>query len=362
MSSDQNDRDDKTEEPTQRRLDKAHDEGELQIASDPFLLAVMLVGVGLLLAVPLWFASLKGLLGYFYDTYPQTGDGLASSHGLLPLLSRGQLWTLAILTIAGGAFVAVVLAGAAALRRFRVPFRPIKPDLANVSPGRGIHRIYGREGLTRSALNCAKVLATLACLSVVAYNVVLPRLMHFSFEDRSALVATLVNALIPLLAAALALLALFAAGDVVLRYFQNRRRMLMSHQDIRDEMKEQEGDPHIRARLKKIRRERRRKSRYALADADALITNPTHYAVGVKYVLAERRAPFLIDKGAGIAALRLIRASRRANVPILRYPSVARNLFFNVAIDEEIPESLYEDVARILLVVYQIKERRRKPH
>ena len=346
----------KTEQPTDRRLEKAFEQGEIQLPHDPFLFALVVVGIAFAAAAPLLAGYLKGFTGYIYDVYPTVGGGLLSA-GRPDRMIADLMSVLAIGVLAStGVMLVVVILIALALRRFRMPFKEIKPSVENLSPAKGIARIFGSEGLLRNCILAAKALLLAGVIAWVGRSLIGPAhgFVHVSLDVDLA--RRIGAALMPIIVAMVVMLALFAGGDFGLRYFQNRKRLRMSKQDIREEVKEQEGDPHIKARIDRIRRERRRKGQHSLKDADVVLTNPTHYAIGLKYEESGRRAPFVVAKGAGLLARWIMRRARSYGIPVLRYPKVTRRIYFTSSIDDEIPDEVFEDVARILLIVYAMKK------
>ena len=161
---------------------------------------------------------------------------------------------------------------------------------------------------------------------------------------------------LPLALATGVLLAAFALSDLLLKRLMTRRQLRMSRHDIKEEMKESEGNPEVKSRLRQLRRQRRGTSRkHPLKKADVLLTNPTHYAVAVVWQPGQGSAPMVIGKGAGLFARRLRLLAWAAGVPILREPALTRAIFRTTEIDAEVPEDLYTDVARVLIYVYRLR-------
>ena len=348
--------DEKTEQPTERRLEKAFQEGEIQLARDPFLFAMVLCGVGLALSAPRLAELLKGFAGYIYDAYPATGGGLMVEGRPDHILAEALRLILIGTSVGAGALLVCVIVVALALRRFRVPFREIKPSIGNVSPAKGLARLFGSEGLIRNGIGALKVVVVIAVAIWAGKPLVGPAQGFVGGSLDVDLMRRTGEALAPLAVAMLTTLALFSGADIALRFFQNQRRLRMSRHDIHEEVKEQEGDPHIKARLDRIRRDRRRSGRHSLKDADVVVTNPTHFAVALKYEDGTRRAPFVVARGAGLMAQWIMRRARRYGIPVLRYPKITRRIFFSTDIDAEIPDTVFEDVARILLLVYTMRK------
>lgn len=346
----------KTEQPTERRLEKAFEQGEIQLPHDPFLFALMLVGVAFAALAPQFVDHLRSFTGYVYDAYPSVGGGLLSE-GRPDRIIADVFRVLVIGVLAStGIMLCVVVLVAFALRRFRLPFKEIKPSAENLSPAKGLTRIFGSEGLLRNCISAIKVLLLAGVILWAGRNLIGPAQGFVLGSLDIDLARRIGAALMPIVIATVVTLGLFAGADFGLRHFQNRKRLRMSKQDIREEVKEQEGDPHIKARLERIRRDRRRGGQHSLKDADVVLTNPTHYAIGLKYEESGRRAPFVVAKGAGLLARWIMRRARSYGIPILRYPKVTRRIYFTSSIEDEIPDEVFEDVARILLIVYAMRK------
>jgi flagellar biosynthesis protein FlhB len=232
----------------------------------------------------------------------------------------------------------------------------IKPKLEHISPLSGFKRIFGMRGALEFGKNVLK-LSVVAC--VVAW-VAMPELDRMklmpSFEPAQLASETWAVTL-RMVVAAIAILTLVAIGDYVHQKFAFLRSMRMSKHEVKEEYKQQEGDPHIKGKLKQIRAEKaRRRMIAAVPDASVVITNPTHFAVALQYDLEKSAAPRLVAKGVDRVALRIREVAGENEVPIVENPPLARAIYRQVEVGEFIPGDLFEAVAEVLAYLIRLKQ------
>lgn len=235
-------------------------------------------------------------------------------------------------------------------------FFPLKPDLDRVNPIAGMKRMFSFKLLIEAFKTVLKFLL----IGAVFYSAVSSAVPKFitSFQVNPVAIGTVLFPLIvSVLFKLLLALAAIAAIDLLYSRWDFTRRMRMSRRDITDEHKRREGDPRIKSRLRELQREavKRARSLGRVKDADVLITNPTHFAVAIKYDREQLDAPLVVAKGAGFLAGRMRSIARRHAVPIVENRLLARSLFHHVDIERPVPIEHFSTVARILLWVYSIK-------
>jgi flagellar biosynthetic protein FlhB len=149
-----------------------------------------------------------------------------------------------------------------------------------------------------------------------------------------------------------------AVSDALFQKWQHKEDLKMTKQEVKDENKQSEGDPMVKARMRQIMRSKIRSAMMkSTAEADVVITNPTHYAVALKYEMGQMTAPKVVAKGADFLAARIREIATDNNVPIVEEPPLARAIYFNVEVDDEIPENLFKAVAQILAYIYNLKKK-----
>ena len=211
----------------------------------------------------------------------------------------------------------------------------------------------------KSVVEFLKGVAKITIVGAIATMLMLP-----SFEGLDQIVrmeiggaANLLHALVSkLLFGVLAVVTIIAAIDFLYQRFEHMKQMRMSRQEIKDEYKQTEGDPVIKQRLRQVRQERaRQRTMAAVPDASVIITNPTHFAVALKYELDDMEAPVLIAKGQDFLALKIREVAEEHDIPIVENPPVARALYANVEVDQEIPQEHFKAVAEIIGYVFRLK-------
>jgi flagellar biosynthetic protein FlhB len=230
---------------------------------------------------------------------------------------------------------------------------PLKPDFDRINPFAGLKRLFSLKMLIEAGKSVVKVLLFGAALYWVLSGMV-AELAGLNQADSRALLPTLLGDASRVILSLLPIFALVALLDFIYVRWDYQNRMKMTRREMRDELKQREGDPRIRARIRELRVEmlKRSKSLKRVKDADVLITNPQHLAVALRYERGRMAAPEVIAKGAGDLALRMRVVARRSGIPVVENRSLARSLYRNVDLDRPIPETLYAQVARILTWVY----------
>ena len=341
----------RTLEPSARRLEQARREG--QVPRSRYLAHLLVLGAAaaalFLLAAPL-IAELRLMLARALSFDAQA---LA-----VPLTERLAQLAAAGLLAAAPMLLALALAAAAApLLVGGWLFAPqlAAPKLERLSPWQGFARMFS----VSAAVELGKVLLVLVLLAAVGFGYVASHLQDFASLAHQPLHAGLAH-FGWLAGVALALLAATVAAaaaiDVPFQLVQHRRRLRMTPEEARREQKESEGDPHLKARIRSAQREMARKRMMAaVPKADVVVTNPTHFAVALKYLEGRHRAPVVVAKGADAVAEKIKALARAHEVPQLEAPPLARALYRHFEIGDEIPAALYAAVAQVLAYVYQLR-------
>jgi len=237
--------------------------------------------------------------------------------------------------------------------RFLLSGKALKVDISRINPGAGLKRLFGADSLVEAGKSLVKV----AVLAVVLWRVLLadlPGLMLAPFGDTSQLLARAARPVLHVLLVVVGAQALLAVLDVFWVYLRHSRSMRMSRQEIIEEQKEMEGDPHIKGRQRQIRTLRaRRRMLAAVPKATVVITNPTHYAVALAYDRAKHAAPRVVAKGVDTLAARIREVAEENRVPVVANPPLARALY-RVEVDADIPAEHYQAVAEIIAYVWRL--------
>jgi flagellar biosynthesis protein FlhB len=343
--ADENDASNKTEDPTQKHLDEALDRGDVAKSQE---INTWFVIAGGTLVMSTFSASIGGgmlvpLRNLLANAWTIRTDGA----GLLALASSLEY---AVLAATGVPFLLLALAAIAGnMVQHRLVWsgEQLKPKLSKISPGAGLKRIFGKQ----AAVNFAKGVFKLAALGAVMTAILWPerhRLEVLVRFDPSALLPVTTALSLQLMGAVVAMLAIVAVADYLFQYRSWYERQKMSLQEIKEEFKQSEGDPHVKGRMRQLRQARMKKRMIAaVPKASVIITNPTHYSVALQY---ERgmAAPVCVAKGVDSMAFRIQKVAREHNVAIVENVPLARALYATVEIDEEIPVEHYHAVAEVI--------------
>ncbi|WP_417670921.1 flagellar biosynthesis protein FlhB [Roseibium sp.] len=344
----------KTEDPTQKRLKEAHDKGDVpksQEVSTWFTLA----GSTLMIAIfaPTIASSLSGLLkGFFEHAHQIPADGLA-----LRALWRDTGQSVAL--IVGLPLLAlVIMAVAGNLVQHQPVFtaETIKPKLSKISPLSGFKRLFSSESL----VNFAKGLIKISVVGALMVAVLWPHRDEADtiiYADTVLLLAEARMLVLQLLAAILAVMTVVAGLDFLYQRHKWWEKQKMSLQEVKEEYKQTEGDPHIKGKIRQLRMERSRKRMMAaVPQATVVVTNPTHYAVALKYENG-MGAPVCLAKGTDAVALKIREVAKGHDIPVIENPPLARALYATVEIDQEVPEEHYKAVAEVIGFVFKMRKR-----
>lgn len=347
----------KTEEPTARRLQQGRERGQVAVSQDVKTWGG-LVGTALALAflVPLMGRDATTLLLPFID-HP---EAFRLESALLPralidlVLGVGRL----VAPILGLMLLVGIGLGVAQVGLLWAPDK-VAPKASRLSPLAGIKRILSLS----SVAEFAKGLVKIGIVAFVFLSVTLPMLPHIGGLTTVAPVGALARLhdfAVRFASGTAAVIAVLAAADYLFQRLMFLKQMRMTRQEIRDEHRDSEGDPQIKARIRQLRTQRaRQRMMAAVPQADVVITNPTHYAVALKYDMEKMAAPKLVAKGTDLVARRIRELAEAHDVPIVENPPLARALHGSVEIDGEVPPSHYEAVARVIGYVMRLKQGRR---
>lgn len=352
MADDQ-DQSQKTEEPTHKRMEEAFKRGQVPFSREVTSFLMLFV-LALTIA---WFSKpmmveTKEFFRVFIER-PQDID--ISGDNLYDLMIEVLGKSAYILLLPVLATMVAALMGSFMQNGIVMSVEPIKPKLEKISPVKGIKRLFSM----RSMIEFIKGLIKLAIVGTVAYVAAVPLMNELellpSYEVLDIL-AFIGQVMIRMMIGVCAVMALIAVLDVLYQRFEHKKNLRMSKQEIKDEMKQQEGDPHIKAKLRAIRMERaQRRMMAAVPEADVVVTNPTHFAVAMKYVEDVMSAPIVVAKGQDHIALKIREVAKEHDIPIVENPPLARALYESAEIDQEIPLDHYQAVAEVISYVYKLQ-------
>ncbi|QWG25198.1 flagellar biosynthesis protein FlhB [Bradyrhizobium sediminis] len=343
--AEENDASDKTEDPTQKRLDDAHEKGDVAKSQE---VNTWFVIAGATLVLSSFSGSIGGgvlmpLRNLVANSWMIRADG----PGLMALTQSLGYALIAALGVPFLMLMLAAIAGNMIQHRLVWSAESMKPKFSKVSPGAGLKRIFGKQGVANFAKGLFKVIALGAVMTAVLWpeRHRLDAMVRF---DPAAIMGVTTSLTLKLLGAVVAMLAVVAIADYFFQYRTWFERQKMSLQDMKEEFKQSEGDPHIKAKIRQLRMERMKKRMMAaVPKASVIITNPTHYSVALRY---ERgmAAPVCVAKGVDTIALKIREIAGKHDIPIVENVPLARALYATVDIDEEIPVEHYHAVAEVI--------------
>ena len=348
----------KSFEPSTRRLDEAKRRGQVPRSRELNTVAVTLAGAATI--VLLGPAVTNDLRGLVIEHFALSRTDVFDTAAVLRHLGDALTASLLILAPFFAATVAAAVLASVALGGFQVSSEALQFDLGKLSPLRGMQRIFSLHGL----VELVKALAKFVFLGGVAALLVWTEFEHFvllgKMEVEAALAETadLLGWTTLVVASSAILLALV---DVPFQLWDYKRQLKMTQQEVRDELKDTEGRPEVRSRIRQLQREvARRRMMEEVPKADVIVTNPTHFAVALRYDAGHMQAPVLVAKGTELVAANIRKIGQAHAVPVVEAPSLARALYFNVELGDPIPAGLYLAVAKLLAYVFQLKAARQE--
>lgn len=356
MSDDDSDDSQKTEEPSQRKLDEAAKKGQIFSSKEinNWMMILSTFFLAFLFAPTLGEWSFNGLAQYLQNAGKFQADNFETG----PLLTESLFLTLKLLMIP--LFMASIAAIVGQLIQVggKISLENLAPKLERVSPLSGLKRIFSMNAFVDFIKGVIKMTITGSIVFAILWPEV-KKITLFMGADLIKGLAEIQVLLVKILLSILSILFLIAILDYLYQRFAFMKKMRMSHQEIKEEYRQTEGDPLIKSKVRQMQQERsRRRMMQAVPTADVIITNPQHYAIALKYEEFRNAAPVLIAKGVDRAALKIREIAKEHKVPIIENPPLARALYANVDLDEEIPEDYYKAVAKIISYVYGLKKKR----
>jgi flagellar biosynthesis protein FlhB len=352
------DDDDKTEEPTPRKLEQAREKGDIvntpEVAAAFSLIAA--TAIVAFMSGPIVTQMAHSFIGFL-----AMPDQFSSDPGALTAVMFAIIMKL--MAIFGLTALALAVAGIAA-RYVQAPptfsADKLNPKLDKLNPIEGFKRVFGKAAFASFVKSLAKLTLVGAVLAMVLWPH-REELQNISLLDPGALLPFIKDRVVEMLIALASAAVVLAAVDYVFTRQSYMKRMRMSRREIKEEFRQQDGDPMVKAKLRQIRIQRSRQRMMAnVPQASVIITNPTHYAVALKYEPGETPAPICLAMGVDAVAARIREVAQEHNIPIVEDPPLARALFATAELDQPIPKEHYEAVAKVIGFVMGLARRRRR--
>ena len=350
--ADDSDTSDKTEDPTQKRLDDAHERGD--VAKSQEVNTWFVIAGGTLVLSNFSGSVGGGILTPMRNLIANSWMIQADGPGLMALAKSLAYVLIAALGVPLLMLALAAIAGNMIQHRLVWSGESLKPKFSKISPGAGAKRIFGKQAAANFGKGIFKVIALGAVMTAILWPE-RHRLESMLRFDPVAILGVTTNLTVHLMGAVVAMLAVVAIADYFFQYRQWFERQKMSLQEMKQEFKQSEGDPHIKGRIRQLRQARMKKRMMAaVPKASVIITNPTHYSVALSY---ERgmSAPICVAKGVDTVALKIREIAGQHDIPIVENVPLARALYATVDIDAEIPVEHYHAVAEIIGYVMGLK-------
>ncbi|TLP48546.1 MULTISPECIES: flagellar biosynthesis protein FlhB [Cohaesibacter] len=352
--AEENDDAEKSEEPTQKRLDDAHKKGDVAKSQEVSAWFSMM-GTGLVVAVLGTYIAggvASNLKGFFEHSHELSIEG-----GVLARLWNDVGYTLlGFLILPMIALLVMAIFGNLVQHKFVFSTEPMKPKLSKVSPASGAKRLFSGESL----INFVKGLLKLGIVTTLLVLILYPqrdKLDVIIGLDPTQLLPMVRDLALQLIIGVIVVMTVLAIADYMYQRNKWFEKQKMSVREIKEEFKQQEGDPAVKAKLRQLRMERSRKRMMAaVPEASVVLTNPTHYSVALKYEDG-MGAPVCVAKGVDETALRIREVAKEHDIPIVQNPPLTRALYATVDIEEEVPEEHYKAVAEVIGYIMKLKNR-----
>lgn len=359
MSGQDEDKSQKTEEPTQKKLDDAKKKGDVVDSREVTNWFVLFSGA---LAIGLFMPSTSGMmlqdLRRFLERPHDIAIGQESLGVLLAEVSVGIGLAIMLPMLF---FVAAAIAAPLVQHGLIFTTEKMKPSLNKISPLSGLKKMFS----LRSVTELIKGLLKIAMVAAVTVAVIMPATKHLQHIPSMPLPVVLDLLFwlgLKIFAGVVIILTALAIFDYMYQTFEHRKKLRMSRQEVKDEQKQSEGDPHVKARLRAIRMERsRQRMMAAVPTADVVITNPTHFAVALAYDQDMMAAPKVVAKGVDAVAFRIRETAEEHEIPVFENPPLARGIYATAEIDEFIRPEHFKAVAEIIAFVMGISKVRPRP-
>ena len=343
----------RSEEPTQKRIDEARKKGEVPRSRELNAMAVMILGsLGCILTAAPVFQVLKGI---FERCMSISREAVFDKFWIPQFLTSSihdvffSLAPLFIILLITAVLVPAFVGG------WNFSFQALAPKFSKMNPIKGFKRMVSVHGLMELVKSFGKfvLVGSFGILAIYTYRTELLNLGFESVEGAIVQAVTILGWSFFMLTGSLVFI---AAIDAPFQIYQNKKQMKMTKQEVKDESKDTEGKPEVKGRIRQAQREiSQRRMMSAVPEADVVITNPTHYAVALKYDPDTMRAPILVAKGTDFVAEQIRKIAKEHKIAILTAPPLARSIYYHTKLDKEIPAGLYVAVAQILAYVFQLK-------
>ena len=348
--------DSKTEKATPKKRRDERKKGNVMLSKDVVIVASVL---GVFSVLRIWFPTLKANIAAFFVRYlSMTATTTEVSDTLTRSITYDFIYTYAV-AIMPVLLASIVIAVVATMAQTRLLFAPeaIKPKFEKLNPISGIKKMFALKNFVELIKNLIKI----TVLVVILYNFIEKRLtpivttINMDIEASGAYILTSIMSLVYTIGVAFVAI---SALDVIYQWWDYERQLKMSKEEIKEEYKQQEGDPKVKGKIKEMQRQMAMsRMMQAVPDADVVIKNPTHFAVALKYDDSKMSAPIVVAKGQDELAFRIIKVAQESGVAVLENKPLARGLYDQSNIGQEVPFEFYGEIAEILVKILKLGQK-----
>ena len=353
--AEENDSQEKTEEPSQRKLDKASEDGQVLTSKEMFVFTGMAAGLLLISLVPMFAQNVLEAWGSLF----RIDHGEMLDHNWFIKLEMAFWGMILIACFLGLPILVVVLITQIAVGGINFAPKAMSFKGSRINPVKGLGRIFSVKGLVELGKSLLKVILLFSISGFVIYNY-MPQVLPLSQSTLNQALDIMLFGFQILIGMLLIVLLIIATIDYFWQRHTLMKQLRMSMKEMKDEMKETEGSPEVKAKIRRMQMEqsqqsaRQRDALENVPDATAVIVNPTHFAVALRYRAEEGGAPVIIAMGKGVLAERIIDRAKDHSITVFQSPLLARALYFTGDIGAEISEKLYNAVAVVLAYIYRV--------
>lgn len=354
MAEEQDSSAEKSQDPTPKRLEKAREDGDTVRSRELNTMAILLAGSSALLMFGGYMSQvLASIMGHnFVLDRSQVFDTSAMLRHLDVSMFAGLR---SMLPVFGVLLVAAIL-GPIGLGGWNMTFKAVMPKASRMNPMSGLKRMFGPKALMELFKAAAKVVVV-ASIALLIFYINMSRILAIQEEPLFAAMSHTLYILGWSVLGMSCAMILITLVDIPFQIHSHTQKLKMTHQQVKDEMKDTEGKPEVKQRIRQLQYQMtQNRMLNALPTADVIITNPQHYAVALSYHQGGNGAPVLLAKGVEFMALRIREVAKEHDIPIVEAPVLARAIYYNTDIDDEIPEGLYKAVAQVLAYVFQLRQ------
>ncbi|MDH3609263.1 MAG: flagellar biosynthesis protein FlhB [Gammaproteobacteria bacterium] len=351
--SDKSSQQDKTQEPTQKRLQDARKKGQIPRSRELNTMLVTFVGAcGLMFTTDIISSSLHKIL---LLNFQLPISHIMDKNYLVPHFTESSITALLAISPYLALMFVVALFGPMAIGGMSFSMSAMAFKMNRLNPLSGFKRMFGIKGLVELVKAILKV-TLIASIVYILLKIFTDEILNLGFENTQDSIAHSYKLILLIFTISSAGLIVVALIDAPYQFWQHKKQLRMTLQEVKDEFKETEGNPENKGRLRNLQRELAQKRMMeGVPDADVIITNPTHFAVALKYDVDKSNAPLVIAKGVDFVAEKIKEIALKHEVSVFCAPALARAVYYSTDINKEIPYGLYISVAKVLAYVFQLK-------